>query len=176
MSQPFLAEIKMFAGNFAPVRYAFCNGQILSIQSNTALFSLIGTFYGGNGTSNFGLPNMQGRAPMHQGQGPGLQLYVIGEQAGTTGVSLTIPTMPSHVHQISGAVIANTSPTNIPTATAAFTNTSPNQLYAVTTNNLITMAGQSISLTGGSLPHNNVQPFLAVTFIIALQGIFPTRN
>lgn len=176
MTTPFIGEIKMFAGNFAPRNYALCNGQLLAISSNSALFSLLGATYGGNGTTNFALPDMRGRSPNHQGQGSGLGVYPIGESSGETSVTLLSSQMPSHTHQISGAVVPNSVPSQTPTPGSAFTNASPNLLYATTTASLITMAPQSISFTGGSQPHNNRQPYLAVTFIIALNGLFPQRN
>lgn len=177
MTQPYIAEIKMFGGNFAPRNYAFCNGQLMAIQQNTALFSLIGTFYGGNGTSNFALPNMQGRAPVHQGNGTGIDPVVLGEVSGTPNVMLTTGNLPQHTHPISGAVIANSNPGETPASNTLFTNSAPNQLYAAALGTGgLNLAPQSITLTGGSLPHNNMQPYLAVSFIIALQGIFPSRN
>jgi microcystin-dependent protein len=175
MSNPFLSEIRMFAGNFAPRGWATCSGQLLAISSNTALFSLLGTFYGGNGTSNFALPDLRGRFPMHQGQGPGLTDRVIGEQGGEESVTLSTAEMAAHTHPISGAVIANSIPTATPSNTSLFTNSAPNALYAITPVN-VSLAPQSISLQGGSQPHNNLQPYLSVTFIIALQGVFPARN
>ncbi len=177
MAQPYLAEIKMFAGNFAPRNYALCNGQIVSIAQNTALFSLLGTTYGGNGQTTFALPDMQGRAPVHQGSGVGIDPVSLGEMSGTPNVTLLTGQMPSHTHPISGAVIPNSNPGETPAANTLFTNSNPNQLYAAALNpGGITLAPQSISSTGGSLPHNNAQPYLAVSFIIAMQGVFPARN
>lgn len=176
MTAPFIAEIRMFAGNFAPRNYAFCSGQILPISQNTALFSLLGTTYGGNGTTNFALPDLRGRAPMHPGNGPGLTPRVLGEVGGENSVTLLSTEMPLHTHSISGAVIANSSPTGTPASNTLFTNASPNQLYGAVLGTPVNLAPQSITLTGGSLPHNNTQPYLAITFIIALQGIFPARN
>ena len=175
MSEPFLSEIRMFGGNFAPRGWATCDGQILAISTNTALFSLIGTFYGGNGTTTFALPDLRGRFPMHQGSGAGLTPRVVGEQGGETSVLLTSGQMASHTHPISGAVIANSAATAIPSNTSLFTNSAPNALYAITPVTL-SLAPQSISLQGGSSPHNNLQPYLTVTFIIALEGVFPSRN
>lgn len=175
MSEPFLSEIRMFGGNFAPKGWATCDGQILSIASNTALFSLLGTNYGGNGQTTFGLPDLRGRSPMHQGSGAGLSPRSIGEQGGETSVTLNSGEMASHSHPISGAVIANSTATAIPSNTSLFTNSAPNALYAITPVTLF-LAPQSISLQGGSLPHNNLQPYLVVTFIIALGGVFPSRN
>lgn len=176
MTEPYVAQIKIFAGNFAPRGYALCQGQLIPIQQNTALFSLLGTQYGGNGTTNFALPDFRGRGPVHQGQGPGLSDYVIGEQIGTETVTLLSTEMAAHNHQISGAVLANSNPTNTPTAASLFTNAAPNKLYAISNTSLIQLAPQSISFTGGNQPHNNRQPYLGLNFIIATQGIFPPRN
>lgn len=176
MSEPFVAEIRMFGGNFAPRGYAFCSGQILPIAQNTALFSLLGTTYGGNGTTNFALPDLRGRAPMHPGNGAGLTPRVLGEVGGENNVTLLSTGMPSHSHSISGAVIANSNPGETPASNTLFTNASPNQLYGTVLGTPVGLAPQSITLTGGSQPHNNTQPYLALSFIIALQGIFPSRN
>jgi len=177
MSQPYIAEIKMFGGNFAPRSYALCNGQILSIAQNTALFSLLGTTYGGNGQTTFALPNMQGRAPVHQGSGPGIDPVSLGEMAGEINVTLTTSNLPSHTHPISGALISNSNPGETPASNTLFTNSAPNQLYAAALGTGgLNLAPQTITTAGGSQPHNNVQPYLAVTFIIALEGVFPARN
>jgi microcystin-dependent protein len=177
MAQPYIAEIKMFGGNFAPNGYALCNGQILAISQNTALFSLLGTTYGGNGQTTFALPNMQGRAPVQQGNGAGINSVSLGEMAGGNNVTLTTGNLPAHTHPISGAVIANSNPGETPASNTLFTNSAPNQLYApaLGTGGL-NLAPQTITMAGGSQPHNNLQPYLAVTFIIALQGVFPARN
>lgn len=176
MSSPYVAEIRMFAGNFAPRNWALCNGQLMAISQNTALFSLIGTYYGGNGQTNFALPDLQGRAPMHWGNGAGLSQYVIGETAGESSVTLLTTEMPAHTHSISGANIANSAPGATPASNTLFTNSSPNGVYAAAVGTPVTLAPQSISTAGGSQPHNNTQPYLAVTFIICLQGVFPARN
>ena len=177
MAEPYLAEIKMFGSSFAPKGYALCNGQIMAISQNTALFSLLGTTYGGNGTTTFALPDMQGRAPVHEGNGAGIDPVSLGEMAGEPNVTLTTNELPSHTHPISGAAIANSTPGGTPASNTLFTNSNPNQLYAVALNpGGISLAPQSITLTGGSQPHNNMQPYLALTFIIALQGVFPSRN
>jgi microcystin-dependent protein len=171
MTQPFLGEIRMFGGNFAPRGNAMCNGQLLAISQNTALFSLLGTFYGGDGKTTFALPDLRGRSPMHQGQGPGLSQRDIGEVAGEENVTLLSTEMPSHTHQVMavGSAGNNTSPAGnswASSTTRPYSNQAPNT----------TMAPQALSIAGGSQPHNNLQPFLVVTFIIALQGIFPARN
>jgi microcystin-dependent protein len=177
MAQPYIAEIKMFGGNFAPNGYALCNGQIIAISQNTTLFSLLGTTYGGNGTSTFALPNMQGRAPVHQGSGAGIDPVDLGEMAGETNVTLTSGNLPTHTHPISGALIANSNPGETPASNTLFTNSAPNQLYATALGTGgLNLAPQTITMAGGSQPHNNAQPYLAVTFIIAMFGVFPSRN
>lgn len=172
MSDPYLGEIKMFAGNFNPRGYAFCNGQLLPIPQNTALFSLLGTTYGGNGTSTFALPDLQGRTPMQQGAGPGLSVHVLGEMSGETAVTLLNVNMPAHTHSL-GCNVAQTtaSPEN-----ATFSgNARIGSGYASAGVN-VPMNLNSIQPTGGNQAHNNMQPFLALTFIIALQGVYPARN
>lgn len=175
MASPFVAEIRIFAGNFAPKGWAFCNGQILPISQNTALFSLLGTTYGGDGKSNFALPNLQGSAPMHQGQGPGLTLRDLGEAAGSDTVTLLLTETPAHSHAVTGATSIGTSTVPGPNSiwAASGVGRTPPPLYSNTAPN-VGMAG--LSIAGGGLPHNNMQPFLGLTFIIALQGIFPARN
>jgi microcystin-dependent protein len=177
MAQPYLAEIKMFGGNFAPNGYALCSGQIMSISQNTALFALLGTTYGGNGTTTFALPDMQGRAPAHWGNGPAIDPMDLGQVSGTPNVTLTTAQLPSHTHPISGAIIASSNPGETPASNTLFTTSAPNQVYATALGTGgLNLAPQSITMTGGSQPHNNMQPYLALTFIIALQGVFPARN
>lgn len=179
MSDQFVGEIRMFAGNYPPQGWAFCNGQLMPIAQNTALFSLLGNFYGGNGVTNFGLPDLRGRAPMHQGQGNGLSNRDIGEQVGSENVSLITTEMPIHNHQAMAVeqVGDTNSPENAVWAQA------PKQgkfvkrdtpLYNDAVDSL--MSPVSLSVAGSSLPHNNRQPYLGVNFIIALQGIFPPRG
>jgi microcystin-dependent protein len=180
MAEPFLAEIKIFAGNFAPTGFALCNGQILPISQNAALFSLLGTTFGGNGTSNFGLPNFQGSAPLGFGQGPGLSSYVLGQTGGTTTVTILQNQIPSHSHT---PACFSTSPNPTPVLSpagsvwaVAGSRRSLTNLYksgAVTASN---MNASSLATAGSGQPHNNMQPYLALTFIIALVGIFPSRN
>jgi microcystin-dependent protein len=174
MASPFLAEIKMFGGNFAPRGYAFCNGQILSISQNTALFSLLGTTYGGDGITNFALPNLQGRVPIHWGSGAGLSTYVIGEQGGVENVTLIQSQLPSHNHSLTASSGAGTGAAPAATEVLA-ASTTRDKLYSTSAPNT-TLSAQAIGTTGGNLPHTNLQPYLAVSFIIALQGIFPSRN
>jgi microcystin-dependent protein len=173
-SQPYLGEIRMFAGNFAPFGWALCNGQIMSIQQNTALFSLLGTMYGGNGQTTFALPDLQGRVPIHQGQSTFGTNYNVGEIAGSESVTLTDQEMPAHTHAVSVAAIGTTdSPVNGYPATDPAGNVA--QFKANTTANAA-MNANAVRPTGGSQPHANIQPTLAVTYIIALTGVYPSRN
>ncbi len=172
MAEPFVAEIKMFGGNFAPRGYAFCNGQILSIAQNTALFSLVGTTYGGNGTSTFGLPDLQGRAPMQIGQGPGLTDRVLGEKSGTPTVTLIQTQMPQHIHNVAATSAA--SAVNDPTNNNFGTGGRGRPAFYAAQATPVPM--QPTGINGGNQPHNNMQPYLAISFIIALQGVFPARN
>jgi microcystin-dependent protein len=181
MAEPFIAEIRMFGGNFAPRGWALCNGQLLSIQQNTALFSILGTTYGGNGTTNFALPNLQGQVPVHWGSAPGGSQYVIGQAAGSENITLITAQIPAHNHNVGVSSAAGdvTSPVN---AIAAQINTGSVRTPTTTalgytnTAQTGTMPPNTLSLTGGSQPHPNMQPYLCVTFIIALNGIFPSRN
>jgi microcystin-dependent protein len=174
MATPFLGEIRMFAGNFAPRGFAFCSGQILSIAQNTALFSLLGTTYGGNGTTTFALPDLRGRVPIHQGQGPGLSNYVLGQMTGVENVTLLPTQMPSHNHLVNavGAGGNQDSPVNGYPAVES-TGTSKNYSNGGTTGQ---MASNTVATTGGGQPHTNVQPCTCINFIIALEGIYPARN
>jgi microcystin-dependent protein len=173
VSQPFVAEIRMFAGTFAPRGWAMCNGQIMAISQNTALFSLLGTTYGGNGVSNFALPNMQGNVPVHFGQGPGLSPYVEGETGGTQLVTLLSTQMPAHNHPVN----CSTQPADQPSPGGFIWAAEPTGLVNPYTTGApnVAMAGAT-SAAGGNQPHNNLMPYLVVTFIIALQGVFPSRN
>ena len=184
MPEPMIGEIRMFAGNFAPKNWALCNGQLLAISSNTALFSILGTYYGGNGTSTFALPNLQGRTPLGVGQGPGLTQRDLGELGGVEQSSILITEMPGHTHTVGltgnsdFSKTAATSPAN-----AAWGSTDPNanptvNLYASGAGapNVATMGASPSGVAGGSTAHNNIQPSLAITFIVCLYGIFPARN
>ncbi|XXF78478.1 tail fiber protein [Myxococcaceae bacterium GXIMD 01537] len=176
MSQPFVGQIIMFAGNFAPRGWAFCNGQLLSIAQNTALFALLGTTYGGNGQTTFALPDLRGRFPMQPGQGPGLSPRSLGEMGGTENVTLVNTQMPAHNH----ALLAHSgpgdqfSPEGTLNAVALDGSGQPINLYSATPNT--TMNPQSVSISGGNQPHNNMSPFLCVNFIIALEGIYPSQG
>lgn len=170
MSDPFVAEIRIFGFNFAPTGWAQCNGQLLPLSQNTALFSLLGTFYGGDGKSTFALPNLEGSAPIQQGQGPGLSLYDIGQSGGTDIVTLTTTEIPLHAHAPFGSAAgAQLSPQNNSWGAA------DSRVYA-DPGTAALMNPQALALAGGSLPHNNMQPFLVLNFCIALQGIFPPRS
>ncbi|MDB4922820.1 phage tail protein [Mucilaginibacter sp.] len=179
MDQPFLGTVSLFAGNFAPRGWALCNGQLMSISQYSALFAILGTTYGGNGTTTFALPNFQGIMPMHWGTGPGLTPRVIGETSGTENVTLNTTQIPAHNHLVNASTTTATlgPPTNGVLALSVDNDSGGNPLnFNPAANADTTLAPQAIGLTGGSLPHNNMPPFLAVTFIIALEGIFPSRN
>jgi microcystin-dependent protein len=168
---PYIGEIRIFSGNFAPKGWAFCDGQLMSIQSNTALFSLLGTFYGGNGTTTFALPDLRGRIPIHQGQGVGLSPYNVGQNGGNENTTLIMQQLPYHNHTIA-------------TAATAGSNKPANNYWADSAGGNMYSSGpatgalnqQAMSFQGNSQPHNNIQPYLCVSFIIALVGIYPPRN
>jgi microcystin-dependent protein len=175
MADPFVAEIRIFPFNFAPKGWAFCDGQLLPLSQNTALFSLLGTTYGGNGKSNFALPNLQGNAPMHPGQGNGLSLHDLGETGGSETVSLLESEMPAHTHTLLANSGFNAS-NNDPTAGVFSKAASGLNAYNPASQPLAMMGFQAIGPTGSTFPHNNMQPFLTLNFCIALQGIFPPRG
>jgi microcystin-dependent protein len=175
MSTPFLGEIKMFAGNFAPRDYALCNGQLLSIATSSALFSILGTTYGGDGVSTFALPNLQGRFPMHWGTGAGLTARIVGEMSGAERVTLTTNQMPQHRHALN--TLSSGGNTAAPTSGALIAaSTARDNIYSTVGSVDTAMAVGSIGPEGGGLPVSIMPPFTAVTFIIALTGIFPSRN
>jgi len=172
VTSPFIGEIRIFGFSFAPVGWALCNGQLLSISQNTALFSLLGTYYGGNGTSNFALPNLQSRVPIHMGKGSGLSLYSIGQAGGVENVTLTAAEMPVHSHSLHAEVGEAT--TDVANGHALAKSTSP--IYGNREGLLAVLKAKSIGDAGDGQPHTNIQPYLTLNFCIALQGIFPSRN
>ncbi|QGN34368.1 phage tail protein [Microlunatus sp. Gsoil 973] len=175
MPEPFLAEIRMFSGNFAPNGWALCNGQLMAISQNTALFSLLGTTYGGDGRVTFALPNLMGVAPMQQGQGAGLSARRLGEIGGQQNVTVAGPQMPAHTHLANAVDAAGdaTTPNDAIWASARLGRIGTN-MYADNPPDK-SMSPSAIGMTGGGQPHNNMPPYLCVSFIIALQGIFPQR-
>lgn len=174
MSDPFVAEIRIFPFNFAPNGWAFCDGQLLPLTQNTALFSLLGTTYGGNGMSNFALPDLQGRAAMHPGQGPGLSLHDLGESGGASTVTLLESEIPSHNHTMSASDIVGNSTTPANNYLAIGAKGTP--LYAPISGATATLSFSTITPVGGDQAHNNMQPYLTMNFAIALQGVFPPRT
>jgi microcystin-dependent protein len=174
MADPFVAEIRIFPFNFAPRGWAWCDGQLLPLSQNTALFSLLGTTYGGNGLSNFALPDLQGRAPMHPGQGPGLSLHDLGETGGSETITLLESEIPAHSHNAKAIapVVANQddASANVMLATVTGAN-----IYA-SPGTIQPLSDQVLAPAGGDQPHNNMQPYLTFYFCIALQGVFPPRT
>lgn len=175
MADPFVAEIRIFAFNFAPRGWAQCDGQLLPISQNTALFSLLGTTYGGNGQFNFALPDLQGRSPMFWGQGPGLSLHDLGETGGSETVTLLESELPNHGHAVNVAnegATANTPGNNLMARPFG----RGNNLYTTATSPLGSLNASAIAPAGGDLPHNNLMPYLTFNFCIALQGVYPPRQ
>jgi microcystin-dependent protein len=180
MANPYLGEIRIFGFNFAPLGWALCNGQLLPIQQYVPLFSLIGTYYGGDGVRTFQLPNLQGRMAIHQGAGAGLPTFVIGEEGGTTNATITTENLPSHSHSVtaegangvqsspSGAFIAGSGAVNLPVL--------PNGPFAPSTTSPVNMAASMIGQTGGNRPFSIQNPYLVMSFCIALEGVFPSRS
>jgi len=175
MSDPFVAEIRMFAFSFAPKGWAFCDGQLLPISQNTALFSLLGTFYGGDGKSTFALPDLQGATPLSQGQLSGGSEYFLGQSSGTDTITLLTSEMPVHTHSLN-AHTPDQADLLTPTANSVLAKANPGNGYNVSTSGLTNMSFQELTPAGGSLPHNNMMPFLTVNFCIAMQGVFPPRG
>ncbi len=175
MSNPYVGEIRMFGGNFAPSGWSFCNGQLLDISTNQVLFALIGTTYGGDGVNTFAVPDLRGRLPIHQGQGPGLSNYVIGQLSGTENVTLLSTQLPQHNHalQVSNNLVSD----SVPGSTMLPGQLTSGELYDTppAAPNL-TMNPSSLGLIGGNQPHSNIQPYLSVSFIISMFGVFPSRN
>ena len=175
MADPFVAEIRIFPFNFAPKGWAWCDGQLLPLSQNTALFSLLGTTYGGDGKSNFALPDLMGRAPMHPGQGPGLSLHDLGETGGSETVTLLESEIPAHAHTLNATVEDGTQ--GSVTSDIALATSVGGRLYqSVTNSNLVAASPNALSVAGGDQPHNNLQPYLTFYFCIALQGVFPPRS
>jgi microcystin-dependent protein len=172
---PFVAEIRIFPFNFAPKGWAWCDGQILPLSQNTALFSLLGTTYGGDGKSNFALPDLQGRAPMHPGQGPGLSLHDLGETGGSETVSLLESEIPSHSHSLMSQGATGNRTTPVGNSVARVSGATP-YIAAAPAPPLVTMSDQALAPAGGDQPHNNMQPYLTCYFCIALQGVYPPRT
>ena len=179
MSDPFVAEIRIFPFNFAPKGWAFCNGQLLPLSQNTALFSLLGTTYGGDGRSTFALPDLQGSAPLHTGSsqpGPGLSIYDLGQTGGSGNVTLLTTEMPIHPHTMS-AHNGDQADHQIPGPNTALAQSANGAAYQnVTNTNLVQLSPNALSPTGSNLPHNNMMPYLTLNFCIALQGVFPPRT
>ena len=174
MASPFVAEIRIFPFNFAPRGWAWCDGQLLPLSQNTALFSLLGTTYGGNGKSNFALPDLQGRAPMHPGQGPGLSLHDLGETGGSETVTLLESEIPSHAHALRGTI--DDGDLKLPAPDRSLAKSGGGNAYDPTTTGLQAMSDQTLAPAGGDQPHNNMEPYLTFYFCIALQGVFPPRT
>lgn len=172
MADPFVGEIRMFAGTFAPRDWAFCDGQLLAISQNDALFSLLGTYYGGDGRTTFGLPDLRGRLPVHQGSGPGLSPRNMGTRSGAESVTLTADELPGHLHLMQASTATASSPNPAGQVTAVDQGAN---LYSTTAPTEHLAAG-AVSQTGGSQPHDNLMPYSCVHFIIALNGIYPSRS
>jgi microcystin-dependent protein len=170
---PFVAEIRIFAFNFAPKGWAFCDGQILPLSQNTALFSLLGTTYGGDGKSNFALPNMQTNVPMNFGQGPGLSLYDLGQEGGSQFVTLLQSEVPPHNHGVQ-SVPGNFAGTSNVVGGNSYAKSAQGNAYTAPAN-FVTMNVQEVSFVGNNQPHNNMMPYITLNFCIALQGVFPPR-
>lgn len=170
MAEPFLSEIRIFSFNFPPKGWAFCNGQLLPINQNQALFALLGTTYGGNGQTNFALPNLQGKVPIHNGAG-----HSLGETAGSSSVTLTIQQLPQHTHPVSATSVQAGAATNAPAPSRMLAQSNFSAAYGAA-GNLQAMAPAQVTSVGGSQPHNNMMPYITANFCIALQGIFPSQN
>jgi microcystin-dependent protein len=174
MAQPYLGEIRMFGGNFAIAGWSFCNGSVLSIAQNNALYNLLGTTYGGDGVNTFGLPDLQGRIPVHQGQGAGLQNYVIGQKGGLETVTLLGTQLAVHSHQALGSASGGAAPN--PANNTWGNNAITNNSFGPGTSANASMNAGSTSMTGGNRPHDNMLPFQVISFIIALTGIYPSQG
>ena len=179
MGQPYIGEIRIFGGNFPPAGWAFCDGQLLAIAEYDTLYNLIGTTYGGDGQNTFGVPDLRGRVPVHQGNGPG-QTYVIGQMGGSETVTLTAQQMPQHTHSLVSTSTPAT--TSTPTGQSIFADIGPagisslNAFVPYTGTNQVALNANSVSLAGGNQPHDNMQPYLGLNFIISLYGVYPTQS
>lgn len=179
MSNPFIGEIRLFGGNFAPQGWAFCDGSVQSIAQNDALFALIGTTYGGDGQQTFNLPDLRGRVPVNQGQGPGLSNYVIGQLSGVNNVTLTSAQMPAHNHSLNASTAnatANTSAGNVLAAPAANQGVTYGAYFNGVPGAQRPLAANAIGTLNGGQPHQNQMPYLGISYIISLFGIFPSQN
>ncbi|HEX8710117.1 MAG TPA: tail fiber protein [Pyrinomonadaceae bacterium] len=174
MSEPFVAEIRIVGFNFAPTGWAQCNGQLMPISQNTALFSLLGTYYGGDGKSTFALPNLVGSTAMFWGQGSGLSEHFLGESGGSETVTLDVSEMPNHTHSV--MAVNDLGNVNGPSPLVAMGRSTNANAYLNTNQNVVQMNIQEIGIAGSSLPHNNMQPYLTMNYIIAMQGVFPPRQ
>ena len=172
MADPFVAEIRIFPFNFAPKNWAWCNGQLIPLSQNVALFSLLGTTYGGDGKTTFGLPNLQGRAPMHWGQGPGLSLHNLGETGGTEAVTLVESEMPAHAHTL---MVSNETGEDRKAVGEAVARSTGGPLYGPVPGSVVSLADAAVAPEGGGGPHNNLMPYLTFYFCISLLGVFPPR-
>jgi microcystin-dependent protein len=173
VADPFVAEIRIVPFNFAPKGWAFCDGQLLPISQNTALFSLLGTFYGGDGKSTFALPDLQGRSALHPGQGPGLSERFLGQEGGAETVTLLISEIPAHTHAVNAINVLST--TTTPSNQTALSRSVNGTAYADATKGFQTFNFQELPPAGSDFPHNNLQPYLTLNYIIAMQGVFPPR-
>jgi len=174
--EPLLGEIKMFGGNFAPRGWALCDGQILAISENEALFSILGTTYGGDGRTTFGLPDLRGRTPIHAGQGPGLTLRRLGQKGGEETVLLTVNQLPSHTHTAQLNADSSVATSDKPQSLLPARNAGSTPQYGDSPNTALSASSISINAAGGNQAHPNMQPYITINYIIALQGIYPSRN
>ncbi len=176
MADPFVAEIRIFPFTFAPKGWAFCDGQLLQLSQNTALFSLLGTTYGGDGRTNFALPDMQGRAPIHEGQGPGLSLYDLGQTGGSETVTLLESEIPAHSHTMQSAPTIVSADSNLCTGNSIGKSSQGNAYIPFNAQNVAQLSPNALTAAGSGQPHNNLMPYLTLNFCIALQGVYPPRT
>lgn len=178
MAEPYLGEVRIFGFSFAPRGWAYCDGQLVSIAQNNALFAVLGTTFGGDGQTTFGLPNMKGNAPMEWGNGTGLTPRILGQQFGEASVTLTVRQIPGHNHPFVAAARPSdaTKMVSTPTSTALLSSSNPGKVYSATTTPQVAFSPKAIGWTGQSQPHDNVSPILVLNFCIAMEGLFPSRN